>query len=42
MSSTNEYGSQDHKTRAVEWFAKLRDDLCFALELAEADAEGPN
>ena len=42
MSSTNEYGSQDHKARAVEWFAKLRDDLCFALELAEADAEGPN
>lgn len=42
MSSTNEYGSQDHKTRAVEWFTKLRDDLCFALELAEIDAEGPN
>ena len=42
MSSTNVYGSQDHKARAVEWFAKLRDDLCFALELAEADAEGPN
>jgi coproporphyrinogen III oxidase len=42
MSSTEEYGSQEHKALAVKWFAKLRDDLCFALELAEADIEGPN
>jgi coproporphyrinogen III oxidase len=42
MSFTDEYGSQAHKTRAVEWFAKLRDDLCFALELAEVDSKGHN
>ena len=42
MSLTDEYCSQEHKVRAVDWFAKLRDDLCFALELAEVDSKGYN
>jgi coproporphyrinogen III oxidase len=42
MSLADEYGSQEHKTFVIEWFAKLRDDLCFALELAEIDSKGTN
>jgi len=38
---TEPYGTEDHKQRAVAWFAQLRDDLCTALEAAEADVEGP-
>ena len=31
-----------HKQRAEEWFRRLRDDLCMALESIEDDVEGPN
>ena len=39
---TDPFGTDEHKTRATEWFAQLRDDLCAALEAAEIDVEGPN
>ncbi len=42
MNSDNAYGTEDHKSRAVQWFGKLRDDLCKTLELIETDLEGPN
>lgn len=35
------YGDE-HKARAAQWFEKLRDDLCAALESIEDDVEGPN
>jgi len=37
----NDFGDA-HKSRAEEWFRKLRDDLCTALETIEEDIEGPN
>lgn len=42
MNSDADYGTEEHKSRAVEWFKQFRDDLCLALELAETDLEGPN
>ncbi|NQV99110.1 MAG: oxygen-dependent coproporphyrinogen oxidase [Rhodospirillales bacterium] len=42
MSSTDTYGTESHKKRAMDWFSRLRDDLCMALELIETDVEGPN
>ncbi len=42
MNSQSTYGTTEHQARAVHWFSKLRDDLCRALELLEADLEGPN
>lgn len=36
------YGDAARKDRAAAWFARLRDDLCAALEAAERDVEGPN
>lgn len=42
MTRENNYGTDDHKQRAMAWFTKLRDNLCSALELLETDVEGPN
>lgn len=42
MNTTDNYGTEDHKKRAMAWFVRLRDDLCRALELIETDVEGPN
>jgi len=38
---TTDFGDE-HKQRAEEWFRRLRDDLCMALESIEDDVEGPN
>jgi coproporphyrinogen III oxidase len=42
MTTSPEFGTPDHKTRAEAWFKQLRDDLCLALETIEEDVEGPN
>jgi len=42
MTDSPQFGTGDHKQRAENWFAELRDDLCSALESIEKDVEGPN
>ena len=42
MTASPQFGTTMHKQRAEEWFARLRDDLCAALETIEDDVEGPN
>jgi len=42
MTNSAEFGTEEHKQRAEEWFTRLRDDLCKALETIEQDVEGPN
>jgi len=42
MTNNPEFGTVEHKQRAEEWFVRLRDDLCMALETIEEDVEGPN
>ena len=39
---SEDYGNDTHKERAAAWFAKLRDNLCTALEAAENEVQGPN
>ena len=40
MSDKDSYGAA-HRKKAAAWFARLRDDLCRALEKIERDARGP-
>ncbi len=42
MTNNSDFGTPEHKQRAEQWFARLRDDLCVALEAIEEDVEGPN
>ncbi len=41
-SAADDYGSDDRKARARDWFEQVRDDLCAALEAIEDDVAGPN
>jgi len=38
----DEYGGEEHKKQASDWFQQFRDDLCTTLESVEDDVTGPN